>query len=304
MDMQVILSQMAVLFVLLAVGFVGGKAKLLGADAGKALSRIIINVTSPCTILASVLSGDVSTTAGETAVFLLFSFLAYLLFLLISIPSARLLGGDKATRGLFSYMAAFGNTSFMGFPVIIAVFGAPAVFYAALFNVPFVLLTFSAGIVLISGKGSGFNPKLLINPSIVAAIVSIPIAITAFRAPAVVTEPVRLLGSMTTPGAMLVIGSTLARVSFREVFSEWRLYSVALLKLIVMPVTTWLVFRHLVAKEVLLGVLVVLSAMPIAAMSAMVAIEYGGNERIASGGVSLSTLFSGVTIPLIVYLLL
>lgn len=302
--MQVILSQMAVLFILLAVGFVGSKVKLISVEAGKTLSKIVINIASPCTILNSVLSGEVNTTAGETLGFLLISFLAYLIFLLISIPVARMLGGDKSTRGLLSYMAAFGNTTFMGFPVIKAVFGDVAVFYAALFNVPFVLLTFSVGIILISGKGNKFDPKILINPSIIAALISIPIAVTAFKAPAVITESVHLMGNMTTPGAMFVIGSTLARVSFREVFSEWRLYPITFLKLIVMPVVIWLIFKQFVAQEMLLGILVILSGMPIAAMSAMIAIEYGGNERIASGGVSLSTLLSGVTIPLIVYLLL
>jgi len=304
MDMRVILSQMAVLFILLAVGFVGGKVKLLSVETGKLLSKIVINITTPCTILNSVMGGDVNITVGETAVFLLLAFLAYLLYILISIPMARALGGDKENRGLYSYMAAFGNTAFMGFPVIIAIFGAASAFYVALFNIPFILLTFSVGIILISGKGSKFDPKVFLNPSIMAALAAALIALTGFRAPMVVAESVRHIGGMTTPGSMLVIGSTLASVSFRDVFSEWRLYPVALVKLIVMPVVAWLVFRQLVGNEVLLGIIVILSGMPAAAMSAMIAIEYGGNGRIASGGVSMTTLLSGATIPLIVYLLL
>ena len=304
MDMQVILSQMAVLFILLAVGFVGGKVKLLSVETGRFLSKIVINITAPCTILNSVLSGDVNITAGETVIFLLLSFLAYLIFILISVPSARALGGEKSNRGLYSYMAAFGNTAFMGFPVVIAIFGNASAFYVALFNIPFILLTFSLGIFLISGKGNKFNPKVLINPSIIAALAATLIAITGFRAPTVVTESVRHLGSMTTPGSMLVIGSTLAHVALKDVFSQWRLYPVTLLKLIVMPVVTWLIFKQFISSELLLGILVVLSAMPTAAMAAMVSIEYGGNERLASGGVSMTTLISGATIPLIVYLLL
>jgi len=304
MDMRVILSQMAVLFILIAVGFIGGKAKLLNVDAGKILSKIIINITVPCTILSSVLSGDVNTTAGETAVFLLISFLAYLLFLLVSIPASRMLGGDKSIRGLYGYMAAFGNNLFMGLPVISAVFGDSSAFYAALFNIPFLLLTFSLGVFLISGKSNKFDLKILISPSIIAALVAIPIAVSGFSAPAIITKSFSLVGGMTTPGSMLVIGSTLASVSLKDVFSKWRLYPVTLLKLIVMPVMIWFIFRQFLSSELLLGILVILSGMPTAATTVMVAIEYGGNERIASGGVSLSTLLSGVTIPLVVYLLL
>ena len=304
MDMQVILNQMIVLFILLAVGFIGGKVKLLSPDAGRILSKIIISITAPCTILTSVLSGEVNITTGETVIFLLISFLAYLLFILISIPVAKMLGGDKSNNGLYSYMAAFGNTAFMGFPVIIAIFGNAAAFYVALFNIPFILLTFSVGIILISGKGRKFDPKILISPTIISAFASIIIAITGFRAPTVITEPIRLLGNITTPGSMLVIGLTLARVSFKDVFYEWRLYIVALFKLIVMPVFIWIILKQFVANGMLLGIAVILSGMPTAAMATMVAIEYGGNERIASGGVSMTTLLSGVTIPLIVYFLL
>ena len=302
--MQIILGQMAVLFILLAIGFGCGRIKLLNADASKYLSKIIINVSAPCTILNSVLSGDVSITAGETVKFLLISFLAYSIFLLISIPLARVYGGVKSARGLYGYMAAFGNTAFMGFPVVIAIFGASSAYYVALFNIPFLLLTFSLGIVLISGRGFKFDPKVFLNPSIIAAFIATAIAVVGIRAPVVVTEPIRLLASMTTPGSMLVIGATLAGVSFKVVFSEWRLFPAAFLKLIVMPVAVWFVFRFFVFDETLLGILVILSGMPTAAMAAMVAIEYGGNERVASGGVSLTTLLSGVTVPLIVYLLL
>ena len=304
MDMQVILSQMVVLFILLAVGFIGGKVKLISVDASKFLSKIVINITSPCTILSSVLSGEVNITTGATMVFLLISFIAHFLFILVSIPAARVLGGDKSNRGLYSYMAAFGNTAFMGFPVIIAIFGNASAFYVALFNIPFFLLTFSVGIMLISGKGGKFDPKVLVSPMIVSAIVAIVVAVSGLKAPVVITEPIRLLGNITTPGSMLVIGSTLARVSFKEVFSEWRLYPVALLKLVILPVLTWLVFKNFVSSAMLLGVIVILAGMPTAAMAAMVAIEYGGNERIASGGVSMTTLLSGATIPLVVYLLL
>ena len=302
--MNVVVSQMAVLFILLAVGYIAGKIKMLTPDGGKILSKVVLNISAPCTILASVTGGEANITSREIAFFTLLSFLAFLLFLLIAIPAVRALGGNKANRGLLCYMSAFGNAAFMGFPVTIAIFGESAAFYVALFNIPFILLTFSVGIIMISGKGGNFNPKTLINPSIFTALLATTIVLTGFKAPAIFADAVRITGSMTTPGAMLVVGCTLSRVSFKDVFSEWRVFPVALLKLIVMPVAVWLVFRQIVTNELMLGVLVVLSGMPAAAMSAMLAIEYGGNERIASSGVSLSTLLSGITIPLVIYMLL
>lgn len=204
--MQIILNQMVVLFILLTVGFIGGKVKLISTETGKFLSKIVINITSPCTILTSVLSGEVSITASETVVFLLISFLAYFIYLLVSIPVVRVLGGDKANSGLYSYMAVFGNTAFMGYPVIAAIFGNASAFYVALFNIPFLLLTFSVGVMLISGKRGKFDPKVLLSPMIIAAIIAIIVAVSGLRVPYVVMEPIRILGNMTTPGSMLIIG--------------------------------------------------------------------------------------------------
>ena len=158
--------------------------------------------------------------------------------------------------------------------------------------------------MLISGKGGKIDYKLLLNTSLFSAIISLIIVFTDFRAPFIIKETIRLTSGINTPCAMLVIGATLSQVSVKEVFAKWRLYPMMLIKMIIVPVVTWLIFKQFVSDDLLLGVLVVLSGMPIAAAVAMIAIEYGGDDRLASGGVFLTTLLSGITIPLIVYMFL
>jgi predicted permease len=121
--------------------------------------------------------------------------------------------------------------------------------------------------------------------------------------PKIVSDTASLVGHMTTPGAMLVIGSTLAEIPFREVFSEKRLYPVIVVKLVAIPVATWLILHFFVTDPTALGVLVVEAAMPTATAAAMLSLQYGGNAKLASKGVFLTTLFSVVTIPLLLYIL-
>jgi len=303
MDIQVTINQMAVIFIIMAVGYVIGKAKLLTSEGNKILSRIVLFVAVPCTILFSVLTGNMDVSVEDTVMFLLFSMLTFAIAFAISIPAVRLMGGDKANHGLFNYITVFSNSVFMGFPVIIAIFGIEAAFYLALFSVVFNALTFSVGIFMISGKGTTFDPKRLINSTLITALIAIPLAITGFRAPSVVTEAIGFIGSMTTPGAMLVIGASLAHAKVKDVLSEWRIIPITVLKLVVVPVVTWLILRMIIADELMLGVLVVLAAMPTAAMAAMLAVEYKGNERAASAGVLLTTLLCCVTVPVLVYFL-
>ena len=304
MDIQRVISQLAVLFLLIAAGWVTGKTKILTEDGSKCLSKLVLYVTTPCTILSSVFGEDMGVTAAETGLFILASAAAFLIYFVVAVPSARLLSPNKENRGLMGFMISFGNVTFMGLPVAIAVFGPASAYYVALFNIPFMALVFSVGIIMISGKRGKMDLRLLVTPSLIAALLAVPIALTGYRAPSIPADAIRIAGNLTTPGSMLVIGSTLSRVKIRDVFSKWRLYPIALLKLTVIPVIAWAVFRPLIASDLLLGVLVILSGMPTAAMAAMFAIEYGADERFASSGIFLATLLSGATIPLVVYFLL
>jgi len=301
MELQIILNQMAVLFILMAVGFGLGKLNVLTQEGNKILSRIILFLALPALIITAVLDTEITITISSTLVFLLISFLTIFVGILIAYPLIRLLGGDKANRGLLCYMSVFGNTAYMGIPVVIAIFGFSAAFYAALFNIAFSILTFSFGIMMVSKDGRKFNPKLLLNPTLIISILAIPLTLGNVTFPLPIAQALRLTGSLTTPTAMLVIGSTLSFVPIKTVLSEWRVMPMTLLKLVVVPVVTWLIFRLFITDEMLLGILVVLSAMPTAVAASMIAIEYGSDEQLASAGVFLTTLLCGITVPLLLW---
>jgi len=308
----------------MAIGFIVGKTKVLTREGNKILSKIVLFITLPCTILNSVFENEIAITVWDTVYFLLMTLLTFFIAFLIAVPVIYILGGEKANRGLLTFMSVFSNCGFMGFPIVISIFGISSAYYVSLFNIPFNVLVFSLGIFMISGKNKnaeetdggvvavngdrraviGFNPKALINPTLIVALLAIPLALSGFRPPFIIAEAVRITGSITTPGAMLVIGSTLAFVPLKSVFAEWRIVPVTILKLIAIPIITWLILRQIITNELLLGVLVVISAMPTAAMSSMIAIEYGGNEEMASAGVFLTTLLCGITVPVIVFFFL
>jgi len=307
MDMLVIINKLVVVFILMAAGFAVGKFNVLTKDGNKTLTKLVLSITLPCTILSSVFENEMEITAGNTVYFLLMSLLTLLIAYLISLPVVRLMGGEKANRGLLHFMAVFSNSGFMGFPILLALFGVSSAYYVALFSVIFNVLVFSVGVLMIVGKsrdGSGFSLKMLLNPTLIVALLAIPIALTGLKFPPIITEAIRITGGMTIPGSMIIIGSSLAYVPIKTVFSEWRIFPVSLLKLVIIPFFTWLIMRQIISNEMMLVTLVILSGMPVAAMASILAIEYNRNERIASAGIFLTTLLSAITVPLLVYLLL
>ena len=317
---------MIVLFILMALGFILGKAKVLTREGNKVLSRLVLFVALPCTVLSSVFKNESDVTIGITASYLLYVLLAYAIAFAVSIPVVYITCRKKKSDiGMLNFMAVFGNSGFMGFPVVTAIFGVAAAYYVGLFNIPFNLLAFSLGIYLISRKGTpkgiqaegapektpdsgktggGFSFKFLLNPVLLAIFLTIPLAVTGVQPPVIVADFLEITGSLTTPGAMLVIGSTLAMVPPKTIFKEWQVIPVTFLKLLIIPLLTWLILRLIINDQLMLGVLVVLAGMPTAAMASMLAIEYDGNEQIASAGVFVTTLLCGVTVPLLVYMLL
>jgi len=314
MDFYVLIDRISVLFILMAVGFLLGKVKILTKEGNKTLSKLVLFIAFPGVILSSVLTGEMGVTITDALYFLLMAIFTFVIAFAVAIIAVRMLGGDKINRGLYILMSVFSNCAFMGLPVVSTVFGAAGIYYVALFSIPFTTLVFSVGILLIAGKKKvaegeekkafKFNPIVLLNPTLIAAILSIPLAVSGVKPPNFITESFVLIGSLATPGGMFVIGASLAYVPLKTLFTEWRVVPVALFRLILIPVITWLILRQIITNELMLGVLVVLTSMPIAATASTLSIEYDGNEQLASSGVFLSTALCAITVPLIVYFLL
>jgi predicted permease len=303
MNMSNVFSQMLVLFLVLALGYIANKAKIMNAESNKLLSRLVLNIAVPCIILSSVMDGSVTATGHEALVFMLYVLASLTLGIIIAWPIPRLLRMPRDEHGLTRFLMAFGNIAFMGYPVIQAIFGNGALFYVTLFGIPANILLYSLGIALTSGKKGKFNVKQLMTPTLVASLTSVLIFAFKISMPKIIVETTTIVGHITTPGAMLIIGSTLADIPIRDIFSEKRIYPVVFLKLIVIPVVTWLVMRFLVADTQILGILIVQAAMPTAMAATMLSLQYGGNDKLASKGIFLTTLFSVLTIPLLLYTL-
>ncbi|HHT17708.1 MAG TPA: AEC family transporter [Papillibacter sp.] len=300
MNISSVFSQMAVLFLVLIVGFITGKLRVLPDGADKILSKLVIHVAMPFTILNSVLSVDLSMSRRDAAVFFALVSLSYLIFFLVAVPLACLLRAPLKDRGLYICLLVFSNVGFMGFPVVESLFGAETAFYVTLYNIPFNLLLFSVGILLVSGDRSQIRPRqIFLSTTLIASFLAIIVFVFNISLPAVLTKTVSLIGQVTTPCAMLIIGITLSQMSVKSVFTEKRLYPLIFVRLILIPGVVALISRLFTADTQMLGILTVLAAMPTGTAVVMFSLEYGGNDKLASKGVFLSTLLSMVTIPIV-----
>ena len=312
MDIFALFRQMLILLFILLIGFVAAKKKVLNDKTNAMLSTLICTLTNPAQVIASALSQDHPLENGEVLLLtsisaLIFAFLIGFSFLVPKLLFVK----DRDEARVWRYLMIFSNVGYMGYPVIEALFGQEYSFYVTVFILVFQLVCWSYGVALMSGKKLRIDKSVLLRPLILSAFIAFalyfadvrPLWAAAPQVMQIVYGTFNTLGKLTSALAMLIIGVSLAGLTAKETFGGWRVYAMCLLKLIILPLFTYLVLRCFLTDESLLGFCVVIVAMPAATSAAITSYQYGGNIKLASSGIFVSTLLSMATVPLLMLLL-
>jgi malate permease and related proteins len=294
--------QTLVLFILMAVGFGAGKARILDEAGAKSISRLLVNFILPALIVQSMQRPFTPELRDFAFSMLAVSFLCYAIAFPLAWIFVKAIGAEGAERGAHAFGAIFSNCAFMGFPVIEAILGKDAIFAASVANIPFQLLAFSVGPYMLA-KAAGGSIKLgiasFVTPAAVASFVGFALFVGGLTLPKPLGSALSVLGDTTTPMSMILIGSIVSRMDFRAVSARPRLYATSLYRLALLPLGLYSLLYALGLRGLLLSLPVILAAMPVAANSAILAEAYGGDAETASALVLVSTLLSLVTIPLL-----
>ena len=303
--MIVLIEKMALLVMLLALGYLCARLKLVGPEFNKGLSKLVINVFLAGMILSSVINKKLEMTGGDVAFGLLMMTLSMLICVGIGWLSPTLLRIKDGDKGMYRILAAFMNNGFVGFPLVAAVYGENAVFFASLSNIPFNLLLYTAGVMLLQkgDKNTKFSIKSVINVPIVATLIAFVIFIFEIPMPKLVDDVADTLSAATVPLSMMCVGLSLGSVSLKEALMQPRLYGISLVRLLICPLAVWLVLRIFITNPVILGTIVLLSACPSAIICTILGIQYGRDGVESSEAIFISTMLSMITIPLLISVL-
>ncbi|MBR5329274.1 MAG: AEC family transporter [Firmicutes bacterium] len=304
MQYSVLLQQIIIIFAIAAVGFIAFKCGLIQEEGNRAISKLVLYITLPAMIIASVADVPPNLTAGDILFFLFLSFISYAVMGLIGFFIPRLLKAERKDYGVYTFVTMFGNVGFMGFPILSTIFGPQAVFIAAIFNLPMNLLSFTLGVLMLAPRGTKLQMKEFFTPAVVTSFIAPLLYLLPITIPTAIYDGFSLLGSATVPLGMFIIGSSIAQIPFKQIWNLPKLYVVSAAKLLICPIALWLIFKPFVHDPLIFGIAVALGMMPSATCSTMLCIEYGGNELLASRTVCISTILSAVTIPVMIFLLL
>ena len=293
-------QQMVILFIIVVVGYVLRKIGMMGEEFDGKLSNFVIDVACPCLILSSTM-GDKLPDKHMILPLLLISCASYALLLLAAVTLPRLLPISRDLRGLYGFMLTFGNVGFIGYPIVAAIFGPEAIFYAVILNFPNTFLIFTFGVSFVAGTTgkSSFNWKRLVSPAMICSYISILIVAMEWKVSPIISEPCRLLGNITIPGALLLIGSSMATIPVRELGGNRAIYILSALKLFLIPVALFYLFGMLGFDHRVNAINTIVCAMPVASYGTLFCIRYHKDVTTMAEATFITTLLSLFSIPLL-----
>lgn len=300
-----ILGTMVILFFDISIGYIAKKAHVMDKAIDKGLSKLILNTALPAMILGSVLTADSLPESTEILITMGLSIISFAIMTALAFLVTKLLGVRDGHRGVFRFMLTFGNVGFIGFPVLSAIFGPPTLIYGSIFNLPFNFLVFTMGVWFIaqdSGRGAKVKMglKTFLTPANIACAIAIVLTLLNVHSVPIIGDAAETLGSFTTPGALLIIGSSLADLPVSKLIGGPRLWIASLARLIISPLIVWALFRLVPVDPMLIDIMVVLCAMPVATNGTMLCYQYGGDSRTMAQGTFVTTVLSIITIPILV----
>ncbi|MFS2225102.1 AEC family transporter [Pantoea sp. B65] len=301
-----ILEQMIIFSLLIGVGIIARRVGVVTHSNLPQFTSLVFNFAMPAIILSGI-TGDQPHIEGRE---LLMVFLAVMvtlgLLILCSIVLSRILRYEKDFHGVITVMTTFTNISMMGVPMIYSLFGPAAMIYMTVFLLPYNLMFFSYGYYCMSdqhNRENGFDWKNMykvINPGIISCFLALILYVANIHLPNVIAQPIRMLGAVTGPVSMMLIGSFLLDMDWKTVFKDVRIWFYTLFKMIIIPVIIMLIMKQFITNHLLLGVLLAAVSTPAGAGAPLLAQALNKKAYpLALKGATFTTLAAVLTMPLV-----
>lgn len=297
MDIAVLLfRQNAVMFVYLLIGYFLYRRHLISEQGSGDIGKMLLYIIMPAAIIRSYMKAY----SGEMLAGFVISFLAALGALALAVAVSSLVFHKKSAIRQFG--AAFSNAGFIGIPLVQMTLGEEAVFYVASFVAVLNILQWTFGVLIMTKDRSAVSLKKIVsNPIVISLLIGLLLFFFPIQIPEMAEGIIGTLASMNGPLAMIVLGVYLAQISFRELFTDRLAYLCTAVRLIVIPIATMVGLLLVPEKyETIRLAILLAAAAPVGANVAIFAQLYHKEYTDAVKDVCLSTVFSIMTMPLVI----
>ena len=298
----IVAGQVGVLFVLMSIGFVCNKTKLLGEAAVKGMTDLVLFVVTPCLLITVFQREFKPALLGGLGLAFAVSLVANLVCIAFAHSVVR--DHEKRRQSVLRFALVFSNSGFMAVPLQYALLGADGVFYGAAFIAVFNILLWTYGLSLMGGADGGVPlRKILLNPGMIGCAVGIFFFLTSISLPKIIFEPMDWMAKLNTPVPMVIIGYYLAEANLKRIAADIKAGWVIFLRLLVTPlVVLGLILLAGITNTTMALACMITASAPVAAATTMFAAKFEQDTVLSVEMVAFSTLLSIATMPLVIAL--
>ena len=295
MLISILLRQIAIMALLAAVGVYLSRKGFLSPQGTKDLGAILLRVIIPCVIVKSYITEFSRERLLELALSAGLALIGFILAMVIS----YLVFGKR--RRLENFAASFCNAGFIGIPLAQAIIGEEGVFYIAASVALLNLFQWTYGVYIMADRKDAISAKTIAkNPVVIAIVIGVVLFVSQIPVPGIVTSTLGYIAGMSTPIAMILMGTYLAKLPLKKLLDK-RAYGCVLFRLVIIPAVILLVFWVLPVSNADIALAAFLAAAtPVGANICVFAQQYDCDYEFSVVTVCLSTLLSVITVPLLV----
>ncbi len=293
--------QVAILMILVALGVILAKTKVISDIGIKNITEIVLLVVTPCVIIKSFIREFDVETLKQLGLSFLIAFVIHVIFIILSLIFVH----DKniVSKKVLQFAVIFCNAGFMGLPLQQAILGDEGVFICSAYITTFNLIIWTYGVFLATGGGKALTAKkIVLNPAVIALLIGVVIFIFSIPIPNVLKQPIEYMVSLNTPLPMIIIGYQLANSNVLKYFKNLKYLFAAALRLIIFPVIALGVLYLFGLRGTMLVSFAISACAPTGALCTMFATKYNTDIELSVAMVSLTTILSVVTMPIIITL--
>ena len=296
MGALIVLRQMSMIAVLVIIGIVLEKKKVLSEQGTKVISKLVVDICNPVLIVSTILTGNITVTHKEFLSGVGVAAVIYAVFILIGTLLPGIIGIKKDERKFYSLMSIYGNVGFLGIPVAKALLSENAMLYVIICNVFYCLLFYTHGIITLSSGKEKMDLKKLLSPGVIMSILALLIFWFDLKLPEVVVKTADYIGSPTVFLSMVLLGASVSRSNFIRDMKDAKLWIFILVRLVMVPALAVLILRSAGAADEMVRTFCLMCAVPVGNLPMIQAEKIGERTDILSRGIIVTTVFSFISI--------
>lgn len=300
---NVVASEIMVMLVFIIIGWLLRRFGILKDGTGRIMGNLLVWVFIPATVIKSLSANFTVSNLSEKLSILVAGIVVVAICFVIAIPLGKILGTSDYSKKIYSYSFVIPNTSYVGIPLMMAVFGEEKCCDMVVFTIPFMLVMYTWGMYVLT-RQEKISLKTINNPVVYSIVIGIVLGLTGIQIPKIPATILTNAGNCIAPCAMILAGNVVASKPLKSLFGCGKAYIASIIRLVGIPLIIAVPMILLGIDKNITFISVISTAMPMGLNAIIFPEAVGQDSSEGAGMVVISTILCIITVPIITMLLM